>query len=132
MSRLLSKQVLQEETDLAETVEEETGDEKEPEKPSRAVQQRRWSVVAQRILDEALVAGDDEETFNRLKRASDDLVSCDCSSWIPSDLRGYTVMYTATEGLSYICWVESYKTVVIWLNYMYFSRHKLLLRNMIS
>ena len=92
MSRLLSKQVLQEETDLAETVEEETGDEKEPEKPSRAVQQRRWSVVAQRILDEALVAGDDEETFNRLKRASDDLVSCDCSSWIPSDLRGYTVL----------------------------------------
>ena len=101
MSRLLSKQVLQEETDLAETVEEETGDEKEPEKPSRAVQQRRWSVVAQRILDEALVAGDYEETFNRLKRASDNLVSCDCSSWIPSDLRGYTVMYTATEGLSY-------------------------------
>lgn len=109
MSRLLSKQVLQEETDLAETVEEETGDEKEPEKPSRAVQQRRWSVVAQRILDEALAAGDDEETFNRLKRASDDLVSCDCSSWIPSD-----------------------KTVVIWLNYMYFGRHKLLLRDMIS
>ena len=82
-------------------MEEETVDEKEPEKLRRAVQQRRWSVVAQRILDEALVAGDDEETFNRLKRASDVLVSCDCSSWIPSDLRGYTVMYTATEGLSY-------------------------------
>ena len=37
-------------------------------------EERRWSVVAQKILMEALVAGDSDETLNRLKKASDSLV----------------------------------------------------------
>ena len=69
-------------------MEEETGDDKEPvepERPRKAGQQRRWSLVAQRILDEALVVGDDEETFKRLKKASDNLVSRGHSPWNPCD-----------------------------------------------
>ena len=37
--------------------------------------EKRWSVVAQKILSEALVAEDSDETLNRLKKASDSLVS---------------------------------------------------------
>ena len=36
---------------------------------------RRRSLVAQKILMDAVVAGDSDETLTRLKRASDNLVS---------------------------------------------------------
>ena len=39
-------------------------------------EEHRWSFVAEKILMEALVAGDSDETLNRLKKASDSLVSC--------------------------------------------------------
>ena len=53
----------------------EDGVDKKPERPGKTGERRRWSVVAQRILNEALVAGDSDETLNRLKKASDSLVS---------------------------------------------------------
>ena len=53
--------------------EEGTNEEDKPDKGK--TEERRWSVVAQRILQEALVGGDSDETLTRLKNASDKLVS---------------------------------------------------------
>ena len=60
----------------AEETEEKGPDEQEqPAKSKTDDERRRWSVVAQKILMEAVVAGDSDETLNRLKMASDKLVS---------------------------------------------------------
>ena len=53
--------------------EEGTNEEDKPDKGK--TEERRWSVVAQRILQEALVGEDSDETLTRLKNASDKLVS---------------------------------------------------------
>ncbi|XP_015759885.1 PREDICTED: uncharacterized protein LOC107339154 [Acropora digitifera] len=56
-------------------------DVEEPRKESQAQSfktdnDRRWSLVAQKILMDAVVAGDTDETLSRLKKASDNLVGC--------------------------------------------------------
>ena len=68
-------QILEEE--MPEVDEAKEGEIESDEKPveSAKTKERRWSVVAQKILMEALVAGDSEETLKRLKKASDNLVS---------------------------------------------------------
>ena len=45
------------------------------EKPRQQTEQRRLALVAQRIIDEAIVAGDNEETMQKLKSAAERLVS---------------------------------------------------------
>lgn len=54
-------------------------DVQEPRKESQAQsfktdKDRRWSLVAEKILMDAVVAGDTDETLSRLKKASDNLV----------------------------------------------------------
>ena len=54
-------------------------DVEEPRKESQAQSfktdnDRRWSLVAEKILMDAVVAGDTDETLSRLKKASDNLV----------------------------------------------------------
>ena len=54
-------------------------DVQEPRKESQAQSfktdnGRRWSLVAEKILMDAVVAGDTDETLSRLKKASDNLV----------------------------------------------------------
>lgn len=54
-------------------------DVQEPRKESQAQSfktdnDRRWSLVAEKILMDAVVAGDTDETLSRLKKASDNLV----------------------------------------------------------
>lgn len=49
-------------------------DDKPAVKLAKKTGERRWSVVAQKILMEALVAGDSDETLKRLRKASDNLV----------------------------------------------------------
>ena len=59
--------------DEAEEVQGASEDDKPAVKLGKS-EERRWSVVAQKILMEALVVGDSDETLNRLKKASDSLV----------------------------------------------------------
>ena len=60
--------------ELNETEEGVNEDDKPAVKLTGKTEERRWSVVAQKILMEALVAEDSDETLNRLKKASDNLV----------------------------------------------------------
>lgn len=60
-------------SEVSKVEEEGTNEEDKPDKGK--TKERRWSVVAQRILQEALVVGDSDETLTRLKNASDKLVS---------------------------------------------------------
>lgn len=62
------------EAEVAVDPEEETENKKEPVE-GKTDEKRRWSVVAQKILLEALAAEDLNETLSRLKKASDNLVS---------------------------------------------------------
>ena len=59
--------------EVDEAKEGEIESDEKPVEPAKSGE-RRWSVVAQKILMEALVAGDSEETLKRLKKASDNLV----------------------------------------------------------
>ena len=59
---------------MDETEEGAIEDDKPAVKLAGKSEERCWSVVAQKILMEALVAGDSDETLNRLKKASDRLV----------------------------------------------------------
>lgn len=68
------KQSLEEVPEVNETEEGVIEDDKPTVKLAGKSEERRWSVVAQKILMEALVAGDSDETLNRLKKASDSLV----------------------------------------------------------
>lgn len=70
------KQILEDlsEAEVAVDPEEETENKKEPVE-GKTDEKRRWSVVAQKILLEALAAEDLNETLSRLKKASDNLVS---------------------------------------------------------
>lgn len=71
---VLYKQILEEVPEVDETEEGAIeGDDKPAVKVEKS-EERRWSVVAQKIIMEALVAGDSDETLNRLKKASDGLV----------------------------------------------------------
>lgn len=60
-------------SEVTKVEEEETNEEDKPDKGK--TEERRFTVVAQRILQEALVVGDSDETLSRLKNASDKLVS---------------------------------------------------------
>ena len=60
-------------SEVTKVEEEGTNEEEKPDKGK--TEERRWSVVAQRILQETLVVGDSDETLSRLKNASDKLVS---------------------------------------------------------
>ncbi|KAL9955567.1 hypothetical protein ACROYT_G036906 [Oculina patagonica] len=66
--------ILEEEPEVDEAKEEETESDEKSVKLGKT-EERRWSVVAQKILMEALVAGDSDETLNRLKKALDSLFS---------------------------------------------------------
>ena len=72
---IINKKILEEvpEVDEAEEVQGAIEDDKPAVKLGKS-EERRWSVVAQKILMEAVVAGDSDETLNRLKKASDSLV----------------------------------------------------------
>lgn len=70
---VLCNQILEEVSEVDETEEGEIEGDDRPVRPGKT-EERRWSVVAQKILMEALVAGDSDETLNRLKKASDSLV----------------------------------------------------------
>lgn len=70
---IVQKQIL-EEVDEVDEAEEEGDVEAEKPVEAKTDDKRRWSVVAQKILMEALVAGDSDETLNMLKKASDRLV----------------------------------------------------------
>lgn len=70
---IVQKQIL-EEVDEVDKAEEEGHVEAEKPVEAKTGDKRQWSVVAQKILMEALVAGDSDETLNRLKKASDSLV----------------------------------------------------------
>ena len=65
---------MEEVSEVNEAEEERPNEEERPVKGK--TDERRWSVVAQKILMEALVAGDSDETLSRLKKASDNLVGC--------------------------------------------------------
>ncbi|XP_020617286.1 uncharacterized protein LOC110055245 isoform X2 [Orbicella faveolata] len=68
---------LEEVPEVNETEEGVIEDDKPTVKLAGKSEERRWSVVAQKILMEALVAGDSDETLNRLKKASDSLFSAE-------------------------------------------------------
>lgn len=67
-------QILDEVPEVDEAEEGAIEDDKPAVKLAKKSDERRWSVVAQKILMEALVAGDSDETLKRLKKASDNLV----------------------------------------------------------
>lgn len=67
-------QILEEVPEVDEAEEGAIEDDKPAVKLAKKTDERRWSVVAQKILMEALVAGDSDETMKRLKKASDNLV----------------------------------------------------------
>lgn len=67
-------QILEEVPEVDEAEEGVVEDDKPAVKLAKKTDERHWSVVAQKILMEALVAGDSDETLKRLKKASDNLV----------------------------------------------------------
>ena len=66
------------EAEADETEEKGPDGQEQPAKGKTDDERRRWSVVAQKILMEAVVAGDSDETLDRLKRVSDKMVSYMC------------------------------------------------------
>ena len=67
-------QILEEAPEVDEADEGAIEDDKPAVELAKKMDERRWSVVAQKILMEAVVAGDSDETLKRLKKASDNLV----------------------------------------------------------
>ena len=67
-------QILEVAPEVDEAEEGAIEDDKPAVELAKKMDERRWSVVAQKILMEAVVAGDSDETLKRLKKASDNLV----------------------------------------------------------
>ena len=85
--------------------EEEMENKKEPIQ-GKTDEKRRWSVVAQKILLDALAAEDSSETLSRLKKASDNLVSGIHNNKFLSIfyIKRKSLQYLLTTvGLSWIC-----------------------------
>ena len=89
--------------DEAEEVQGAIEDDKPAVKLEKS-EERRWSVVAQKILMEALVVGDSDETLKRLKKASDSLVGWLVCVWVTVNRFLFHVIVFTTMLLAHAIW----------------------------